>query len=95
MIFDVIFDIHVIILFKIKRFSYMVDPPILNCINDFDSVVASTRCTKNGASSFVNIVDQFRCQLNDIARVEAFITALQKGRKKNTISRSHNCYIVE
>jgi hypothetical protein len=59
----------------------MVNPPILNCINDFDGVVASTRCTKNGASSFVNIIDQFRCQLNDITRVEALITALEKGKK--------------
>lgn len=65
---------------KLNKISYMVDPPILNCINDFDSVMASTRCTKNGASPFMNIIYQFRCQLDGIARVEAFITTLHNKK---------------
>lgn len=56
---------------------YLINPTVLNAINYLRGVMASSWCAKDGATTFMDIIDNLGCQSNGIARIETSVSSLQ------------------
>ena len=62
-------------------YSHLIDTSILDGVDYFRCLMPSSRSSQEGSSSFVNVLDLPRVQVDKVARIEAAVTALQGGRQ--------------
>lgn len=57
--------------------TYLINTTILNVVNNFFGVMTTPWCSQNCATSFVDIIDTFRCHGKIITRIESLVSILQ------------------
>lgn len=56
---------------------HLIYTPVLNIINYLVGVMTPSGSAKKGATTFMDIIDNFRSQLNGIFGVKAFVSSLK------------------
>lgn len=72
----------------VQHLPYLIESTVLNRINNFVSVVPTTRGLQIGASPFVNVADNFRVERDSIPGVEPPVASLQAWQSSCKLAAS-------
>lgn len=59
---------------------YLVYSTVLNAVNYFHSIMASSRCSKYSTTTLMDIIDNFGVQCKGVFGIETFVSSLNKSR---------------
>lgn len=69
---------------------HLVNTAILNTVNYFAGVMASSGGSKNSPTSLVDVIHRFRCQCDGVSRIETLVSTLNTHIRIKSIKQKQN-----